>query len=148
MRVTGVRSSKHPRVWASASGGSSGFRCAGDRPRGSRARFRRSRTTSGTIFLIPARRGRCSSSTRVGAGDCVCRRAIEPIGRRSRTLSWWPAAGSGGAAGEMIARLWRHSVAVSIAARLAGARCRRPRSRGGRPRGLALPPRMLGRRGR
>ncbi len=31
--------------------------------------------------------------------------------------SWWPATGSGGPAGEMIARLWRHSVAVSVAAR-------------------------------
>jgi signal transduction histidine kinase len=31
--------------------------------------------------------------------------------------SWWPVAGSGGPVAEMIARLWRHSVAVSVAAR-------------------------------
>ena len=44
--------------------------------------------------------------------------------------SWWPMSiAAGGAVEEMVTRLWRHSVAVSIAARNAGTRCGRPRSR-------------------
>jgi signal transduction histidine kinase len=43
-------------------------------------------------------------------------RRISPLSVIS-LASWWPAPASGSAAAEMIARLWRHSVAVSTAAR-------------------------------
>ncbi len=43
-------------------------------------------------------------------------RRLSPLEITSES-SWWPVPGAGGAAAEMIARLWRHSVAMSIAAR-------------------------------
>jgi signal transduction histidine kinase len=43
-------------------------------------------------------------------------RRLSPLEITSES-SWWPVTGPGGAAAEMIARLWRHSVAMSIAAR-------------------------------
>ncbi len=49
------------------------------------------------------------------ASACSSRRP-SPLAVASES-SWWPVAGPGGAAAELIARLWRHSVALGTAAR-------------------------------
>ena len=120
----------------------------GDGPRGLELRCRKSPTTSGTTSRSRARRGRFSSSTRGGRRRSHARPGDSSPLTITRCASWWPVAGSGGAAAEMIAPSLAAFGRRQRRGSLAGARCRRPRSSGGRPRRAALPAGMLGGRGR
>ena len=122
-------------------------RCDG--PRGlERAAGRARRRAEHDIALIQARPDRFSSSIPVGRRQSHRRPGDSSPLKVTAETSWWPVSGSGGAAAEMIARLWRHSVAVSIAARWLARDAGDPDPTRGGPRRDALPAGMLGGRRR